>query len=455
MSNCIVQEARRFAPKTRDIREESLSGLSLLRELTRDVVGVWPREAYRQSSCELTLFFGRKIFLFNDPESVRRILVDESADFPRSVLRNRLIAPVVGEGLVLAEGDEWRKQRRMLAPAFTPRNVDHLAPLMADGAAQHVAELGDSAQQIDLFKTVARWTLEIVTKAMLSLDVSEESRRLKGMSDFYLAHLAIPRALDVLTPAWAPTPFDIARKLYGLRWRNFIQSIVDRRLAKKPPEQAEDLLDLIRIALDDGSNPALLRHKLRDQIATMVAGANETTSLGISWTLYLIAQDSALQEALREEVGVRKAGEATFATGPLLRATFAESLRLFPPNFAVMRRAAKDCLVDGRKVAAGSTVMVMPWIIHRHEAYWSDPDVFDISRFLPDAPPPGKYAYIPYSVGPRICIGATFANILSAQVIAALLARYRVELAEPPEAMPNCIALARADRPVPVRLSPI
>lgn len=442
-----------FVPPVASLRDDSLSGFGLISALRRDVVGVWPRAAYRDTSCELTLFGRRKIFLFNDPASVRAILVDDSESFPRSPLRNRLIAPLVGEGLVLSEGAEWRKQRRMLAPAFIPRGVDRIAPAMTAAAEARVETLPRETQEIELPTTVSRWTLETVVKAMLSLDVGEESRKLKEIGEHYLHKLAPPRLFDILAPANVTTPHDIARRFYGRRWMRFFEKIVETRLASS--ERRDDLFDLMREALDDGEDTPAFRRQLRDQTATMIVGANETTSLAIFWTLYLIAQAPEIQRAIREEVAARRPDDPIYPAGPTLSATLAESLRLFPPNFAVMRIAARDSELDGRAVRKGSAVMVLPWIVHRHEAFWRDPGRFDISRFLPGAPPPEKYHYIPYSVGPRVCIGAYFANVLAAQMIAAILARFRIALVSPPATAASCVALAHPDRRTFVRLTPL
>lgn len=441
-----------FSPPVAPIRDESPSGFGLLAALREDVVGVWPRAAYRNSSHELTIFGRRKIFLFNDPASIRRILVDDVDHFPRSPLRNRLIKPAVGNGLVLAEGEEWRKQRKMLSPAFIPRGVDRLAPIMTATAEQRIEALPRVAQDIELPTMVARWTLEIVAKAMISLDVGEDSRRLKELSDFYLRRLAPPRMLDILAPAGVTTPHDLLRAFYGRQWMGFFEKILDARLHG---ERKDDLFELMRSALDDGRDSAAFRLQLRDQTATMIAGANETTSLAIFWTLYLVAQSPEIQRAIREEARGRAPGDATYPIGPVLNATFEESLRLFPPNFAVMRVSAADTQIDGREVPKGATVMVVPWIVHRHEAYWRDPPRFDISRFLPGAPPPEKYNYIPYSTGPRICIGAHFANVLAMQTISAFLARFEITLKEAPKTRANCVALARPDRETFVHLTPL
>lgn len=441
-----------FTPPVGPISDESLSGFSLLAALRKDVVGVWPRAAYRNSSHELTIFGRRKIFLFNDPASIRRILVDDVDHFPRSPLRNRLIKPAVGDGLVLAEGDAWRKQRRMLAPAFIPKGVDRLAPIMTATAEQRIETLPREAQEIELPTTVARWTLEIVAKAMISLDVGENSRRMKDLSDFYLSRLAPPRMLDIIAPAGVMTPHDVLRWFYGRKWMAFFEEILESRLRG---ESRDDLFELMRSALDDSRDSPAFRRQLRDQTATMIAGANETTSLAIFWTLYLIAQSPDIQRAIRDEARARKPDDAIYPIGPVLNATFEESLRLFPPNFAVMRVAAQDTQIDGRDVPKGATVMVVPWIVHRHEAYWREPQRFDISRFLPGAPPPEKYNYIPYSTGPRICIGAYFANVLAMQTIAAFLARYEIALIDPPKTQASCVALARPDRKTYVRLTPV
>ena len=438
-------------PAIRPVREDAPSGFALLHALSKDILGIWPRAAYVEPHIILNLF-GRKIFLFNDPEAVRHVLVDNTVAYCRSPIRNRLIGPVVGHGLVTAEGDEWRTQRRMLAPVFIPKAVDLLTPGVASSAAERVAMLPRESIEIDLAETVSCWTIEIVVKAMLALDVSHELRRLRAMSNFYVRHLASPRTLDVLCPAGIMTPHDIIRKIYGRRWMAFIQGIVDQRLAEETPARVPDLFDFMRAVLDNGSDPVTLRLLLRDQVATMVAGANETTSLAIFWTLYLLAQCPKLQDDVRAEVSNREANAEIFPMGPLLRAALSESLRLYPPNFIIMRMACVPNVVNDVEVPAGSTVMIAPWIIHRHTAFWKNRNQFDIERFLPESPPPERFCYIPYSVGPRVCIGAYFANVVAMQVIGALLSRFRIDLAGPAEVLPSCVVLARPDRKLLARL---
>lgn len=434
-------------------RDHGPSGFALLSGLGKSIVGIWPRAAYEEAWFKLDLFGRKKIFLFNDPAAIKRILVDEVDRFPRSPIRNRIIKPLIGNGLVIAEGEEWRAQRQSLAPAFTPRAIEALSGKVRRAVDRRVDALPAQGTEVDLSVMTQDLVLEVVVEIFLSLDIGGKAREMKKLGDAYARYCAAPDLFDMLCPPGMPTPRHALRLVLARRWKAFIEDMIDLRIKASHTEGEGDLFELIYASIGNGA-PANPRQSLIDQVSTMVTGGNETTSLGAFWTLYLLAQCQDLQEELRVELLSGGTRHEPFIQGPLLSATIQESLRLYPTNFMIARHANEDNVVSGAEIPRGSVVMVIPWILHRHGAYWEDPDRFAVDRFLPDAPPPQKYAYLPYSTGPRRCIGVHLANLIIAQVVASLLVRFRLHLTGPADALPSLIVLARPDRPAPTRLAP-
>ncbi len=414
---------------------------AFLAAIRTNAIGVWGPEAY-----EREWVTGRAIrrpwILLNAPEAIQHVLVDQRTAYRRTPASIRILWPITGRGLLLAEGEAWRWQRRTIAPAFTPRAIRLLLPLMMEAASAAMPALAADASSgpVDLLAAMQHVALEVATRAMFSLDAARFAPDLRGELGRYALRLARPTPLDLVLPPQLPTPRDLARLRFRRRFVRLMDAIVAARAGQSAVDAPRDLFDLLRAARDPETGMAFTPAQLRDQIATLIVAGHETTALALFWSLYLLASVPEVQERAAAEVAAADlSAEAVSTTLPRLELTAAvvnEALRLFPPAFTLVRQARADDCAGGVTIPRGSVVMIAPWVLHRHRRLWRDPDAFIPERFLPDAPPPPRFAFLPFGAGPRVCIGAQFALAEATLVLAAVLRRFRVARAEARPVLP-------------------
>ena len=368
-------------------------------------------------------FFGREHILLQRPEAIRHVLVDNAQNYRRSSTAARVLRPMFGRGLFLSAGEDWRQQRRSVAPAFAPRQVHMLARQVVAAADRLAGDLAALDSAINLVPIFQRLALEIIGGAVFSLDMRQYGPELRELILRYAARLGRPSLIDFLLPLGVSSPGDLARARFRRRWRRLIDRIIAERAAR-PSGGSHDLFDILATS-DPETSPPLAAERLGDQIATIVVAGHETTAAALFWTIYLLALHPEEQERLAAEIApLGLIPENAAELLPQLvrtRAVIDESLRLYPPAFVIVREALDYDEAGGVPVRKGSLVLIAPWILHRHRRFWPAPERFDPSRFMPDAVPPPRFAYMPFGAGPRICVGAPFALTELVLVVATLL----------------------------------
>jgi cytochrome P450 len=283
---------------------------------------------------------------------------------------------------------------------------------------------------------------------MFSLEMAQYSPALHRMIEDYLVRLGQPSFLDVMLPVGIPTLRDLRRRRFRRRWIVLMDEIVAARFKASPSDKPRDLFDMLHAARDPETGAAFSREELRDQTATMIVGANETTSLALFWSLYLLAMAPAEQERVADEVrGLSLVPEHAAEALPKLaytRAVVNEAMRLFPPIWAIARIAKGPDRAGNLTIPRGAIITVSPWILHRHLKLWEDPDAFIPSRFLVGKPQ--RFSYLPFGDGPRICVGAQFALTVAVLVLAAMIKRFRIALADADPVLPVASLLCHPDR---------
>jgi cytochrome P450 len=291
---------------------------------------------------------------------------------------------------------------------------------------------------------------------MFSLEMRQYGAALRRLITRFAADLGRPYFLDLMLPAAIPTLRDLARMRFRTQWVAFMDEIIAARLRAPPEGKPRDLFDMLLAARDPETGEAFSRAQLRDQMATMIVAGHETTALTLFWALYLLASSPADQERVANEVrGIDLAPDA--AAGALAKLTYTkavvnESLRLYPPAFAVARMAIAPDRLGDVAVPRGALVMISPWVLQRHVRLWKDPDAFNPARFLGDAPLPHRFAYMPFGAGPRICIGAQFALTEACLVLAMMVQRFHVALADARPVLPTAVIVTQPDHAAPFRL---
>jgi cytochrome P450 len=434
-----------------------MTAFGRMAEMRRSMIGTWGQRAYEEDIIR-GRFLGHSSFILNAPDAIRHVLVDNYENYTRTPAGIRVLRPVLGEGLLIAEGRAWKHQRRTLAPAFTPRAVTSLVPHMIAATDETIAKLRASCgEPVDLREAMQRMTLEIAGRTMFSFGMDCHGAALRNFVMEYGARLARPHFLDLLLPLSWPSPQDFSRARFRKRWTAFVAMLMaERRAAGKsdgaPPR---DLFDLMGDARDPETGAAFSEEQLGDEVATMILAGHETTGTALFWALYLLALDPTTQDELAAEVaGAGVNGPIDIERLKFTRAVIDETMRLYPPAFLIARSAAAPDTIAGMPVRKKDVVLIAPWLLHRHEKLWRDPNAFMPQRFMPGAPPPDRFAYLPFGAGARVCIGAHFALVEATLALARIIAAFRVELLDKEPVMPIGVVTTQPDRSPMFRITP-
>ena len=398
----------------------------------RNSIAIFPDYAFDVPFGRRTLL-GVDAVLVNDPAGIRYVLATNAANYVRPTMMPRVLRALLGQGIFLAEGTEWRRQRRMLSPAFTPHNVGLLLPHFIAAAHDLMRRL-ERAPIADLSAAFQEATLEAALRALFSMPDSSQRARLGAMVRGYVEGPGHPNILDMLAREESAFAFATRkRRAFQKAWFTAVDEIVTERQQLSPPNghHHRDLLDLLLAARDTETGEALSATEARDQCATMIFGGFETTARLLFWASYLLTLDLAEQERLRTEVAAfppeRLSSLDDLANWPRLRMTLLETLRLYPPVPHLVRQPVADDEIMGEPVKVRSQIWISPWVLHRHRNFWEQPTAFMPERFVGKPSPWTTIgAYLPFGVGPRICIGATFAMSEAHIIMATLLRRYRI-----------------------------
>ncbi len=436
---------------------ETMTFFGRLKAMRESVIGTWGQRAYEEDILQ-GRFFGHSSFILNTPDAIRHVLVDNYENYTRTPAGFRVLRPVLGEGLLIAEGRAWKHQRRTLAPAFTPRAVTPLVPHMIVVTDETIAKLrATCGQPVDLREAMQRMALEIAGRTMFSFEMSRHGPTLRDFVMEYGARLARPHLLDLMLPQGWPSPQDFSRARFRKRWTSFVAMLMAQRRAAGKNEGAppRDLFDLMVAARDPETGNAFTDEQLGDQVATMILAGHETTATTLFWSLYLLALDPASQDQLAAEVqSVTVNGALDLERLKFTRAVVDETMRLYPPVFLIARAAAGPDTVAGRPVKTKDVILIAPWLLHRHEKLWRDPNAFIPSRFMPGAPPPDRFAYLPFGVGARVCIGAHFALMEATLALAKIIRAFRIELLDQEPVIPVGVVTTQPDRSPMFRITP-
>jgi unspecific monooxygenase len=455
-----LSRARRpLVPPAPPRAPDSMGAFRRVLKMGDNAIESWGQRAYEEDVIR-GRFFGRSSFILNTSDAIKHVLVDNYENYARTPGGIRVLRPMLGEGLLIAEGKTWKHQRRTLAPAFTPRAVSMLIPHMVAVTDETVVKLKPQCgRPIDLREVMQRMTLDIAGRTMFSFEMGRHGATLREFVFEYGTRLASPHLLDLVLPLSWPTPRDFARARFRKRWTAFVaQLMAERRAAGKsgdaPPQ---DLFDLMGAARDPETGAAFSDELLADEVATMILAGHETTAIALFWALYLLALDPESQEKLAREAQDAQdltKGAAEPERLPFTRAVIDEALRLYPPAFLIARAAVGPDRVSGFPVRKGDVILIAPWLLHRHEKLWQAPNAFLPERFMPGAAPPERFAYLPFGAGARVCIGAHFALVEATLALARLVGAYRIELVDHLPVMPVGVVTTQPSRSPMFRITP-
>ncbi len=424
---------------------ERVDWLRLLGAFRRNTLEAFPRACLDAPAVTIPLPGGGRMVLLSTPAGARHVLLAATEDFVRLPAGRRVIGPIAGRGLVLADGEAWRHQRKVLAPAFTPRTLPLMLRFVARSAEESCRRLeAGLGAPADLRSEMQRVALDIATTSMFSLETGALGAEIRALVSGYLDRLGKPTVADFLLPPRWPTPSSPRRALFRRRWLRLVQAVLEARRGQGGASGApRDLFDLLIEA--HGDAPGGL---LADEVGTLIVAGHETTASTLFWASTLLAREPGMQDALAAEAAGLDLSEAGAAAAlsslRLAKAVAQETLRLYPPVYVIARRAARASAVEGTTIPAGSIVMIPTWVLHRNPRWWDRPETFEPGRFL-DHPEPDRFVYLPFGAGPRICIGAQLALAEATLVLARLARTFRLSLADGRPVLPVATTTVRPD----------
>jgi cytochrome P450 len=435
-----------------------------LAALAADPLGEFVRRSRQGGVVPLRIGLTRG-HLVSDAALVRHVLLDNIENYDKHTPAFDAVRVVLGNGMLTSGGAFWRRQRRIAQPAFHGESVRHFAPIITRLAIETADEWERAAaagDTVDACTDMMRVTLMIVAETLFGDDLAADAAEINRVFPVILACLAARVTSPVRPPLWLPTANN-RRLRPALR---SLDQIVERLIATKrrrlvtaggPPTGHRDLLTILMLARDTETGEAMSDAQLRDEVMTLLIAGHETTANALSWLWYLLDRHPDEQERLRAELVAATGGRAPTVENlpelPRLKAVIQETLRLYPPVWMFDRRALGPDDLGGTKVHKGDLVIFCPYAIHRLPEFWSDPETFRPERFEAGREEQkNKFAYLPFSAGPRTCIGNSFAIIESQIIMGTLLARFRARLADPAPLTPQPRVTLRTSRPVTLRL---
>jgi len=432
----VLDSTAKLHPPAPTPRLKSLGPLALLRVLARNPLEAWTKAHFEKPIVMGGLSIGR-VALVSDPAAIRRVLMDNSQNYHKDWLQRRVLSAGLSNGLLTAEGQQWRMQRRALAPLFARRTVLSFSVAMIDAAAALVERLKLRDGQIeDIAVEATRLTLDVLERTMFSDGLGRSPEEIRLAMKHYFEAIGRLDPFDVLgLPNWVPRLSRWKLRPMLRLFESAIDAIVStrrRRIAEDPDSVPRDILTLLLEARDPETGEGLSEVEVRANILTFIAAGHETTANSITWSLFLLSQSPEWRRRVQAEADRELDGDVEGLAERLVetRAVIDEANRLYPPIAAISRAALAPDELAGEPIRRGTMVVIAPYVLHRHRALWADPDAFDPNRFLDGARERiDRFAYLPFGVGPRICIGATFALQEAAIVVATVMRHFTLALA--------------------------
>jgi len=392
-------------------------------------------------------FMGTPIWIVSDPEAVKRILLDNAANYPKSLQQQRRLKPALGDGLLTAGGESWRWQRRTTAPAFQHKKIVAFAPAMTAAADDMLKGwAAENVPEREITHDMMRLTYEVLSRTVFGAGTRIDPAKMGAAFERYfdtIGKLDVAAFLNL--PEWVPTIGRLRARPALRYFHNEIGRIVAERralLARDPAAVPDDLLTMLLTAADPEDGRPMDDQQVIDNVITFIGAGHETTANALCWTLYLLSEFPWADEKISEELTcvlngrLPEAEDASKLT--YTRQVLEEAMRLYPPAPFLGREAVEADVLCGHRVKAGTQILVSPWIIQRHEKLWDEPDLFDPERFAPGKRETiHRFAYLPFGAGPRICIGMAFAMQEAVLLLATMLQRYRFTVIEPEKVDPH------------------
>lgn len=391
----------------------------------------------------------RQTCVVNHPDLIYEVLATKSSQFTKTADARRAVGPILGNGLLLSEGETYKRHRRLMQPAFHHRRIESYARVMVDKTSERISGYVVGEKR-DMAEEMIKITLAIVCKTLFDADVTGAAERAGELVD------VLQRCADrdfktlVPLPEWVPTPTH-RRKRNAIRALDgFLYDLIGER--RKNRGEHHDLLTMILDARDEDGSGRMDDAAVRDELITLFLAGHETTAAALTWTLFSLSQNPRCEERLRAELrdvlGDRRPTAADVPKLPYTTNVFKEAMRVYPSAWAIGRNPVSDVEIGGYTIPEGTLVLCCPSVTHHDPRFFHEPEAFRPERFEANADPIPKNAYLPFGLGPRSCIGQGFVMVEAPLVLATLLQRYRFSLVPGQRIRPDPLITLRPSAPV-------
>lgn len=399
------------------------------------------------------------IYCLNHPEHVRQVLTQSYPRYTKDTIDYRVVGRTLGRGLVTNEGADWAKQRRLMQPVFANRSIDKFDVVINEMTTQlseaWARRRADETVWLD--REMSRVTFQVVSRTLFGTAIDDAADEMVEILEIVNQHPLKLTSLMTLLP-WLPVPSNRRFARIKARLDAMVDGLVEQRRASGDSSR-NDILDRLLAARDQDTGEGMDREQMRDELITLLLAGHETSATALVWTYHLLGQhpevEARLVEELRSELDGRAATSADLPRLPYLKMVVQEAMRLYPPVWGIARRSNEEAEFGGYRVPAGSYISISMYALQRHPEYWPDPDRFDPERFDPKRNEQRhSYCYIPFSAGPRACIGAGMAMLEIQLVLAQLLQRFVVRPVPGFGVIPQAVVTFKTRAGMPVTITP-
>jgi cytochrome P450 len=429
--------------------------LGLALAVRNDPLGTLQRLAHEYGDVVSMPVMRMSRVLVNRPDYIQQLLILDHAKVHKSTLTKLVVGPLLGQGLLISEGDFWRRQRRLAQPAFHRSRTNEYSPVMVECALERMRNWRGGETR-NIAEEMMKLTLEVAVRTLFGTSLAGDSDSIGKAMTFLMRHYLRRARTPWRVPESWPTRANRRARREVEYMDSLIYGIISDR--KKDTRPRNDLLSLLMSAMhEDGSR--MSERQVRDESMTLFVAGHETTALSLAWTWYLLgenpAAESRLDEDLRSKLAGRPAEVSDLEKLPYLNAVVHESLRLYPPAFIMARMNLETVTLGGYQIPPRTTLLASQWVMHRDPRFFEQPERFLPERWLDgleDRLLPG--VYFPFGDGPRRCIGQGFAQLETALVIAAIAQKFRFRLKPGFPVVPEPLVTLRPKHGIEMTIEP-
>lgn len=450
-----------FIPPYPKRHKKDLNPLQALYYARKDLLSIWGEEDFSLEFMSEKIL-KQHVFIANSPDTIRHVFVSNHKNYERkSMQMKRALEPLLGDGLFISEGETWKTRRSLQEHLFDNSHIRLYTKSMIETIDEMAGRWAtqESGSELLALQEMGKLTAEIISRSLFGAELGAANAEsiVKAFADYQstVKQMALSNFLGL--PDWLP---NVNAKIGKARKSALhIHRAVDDIIEKASAHSNQDTLAAYLIAANNeltGNEAKLSKNQIRNEIITLFMAGHETTANSLAWAWYLISQAPDVEKKLHAELDEVLGGSLpTFDDINKLkytRAIFDETLRLYPPVPILSRQSLGEDEIRGRRIPANSIMLIVPWLIQRHKKFWDKPDHFIPERFMPGAKRPEKFTYLPFSAGPRVCIGKSFGITESVLSLAILAQRFRLKLDSSIEVSHECRLTLRPKGNLPMKL---